>query len=590
MPFAAILHEFCGARDESENRSESDATVTVRTDKLRALSWGRLRVRGIRSCLAGLVAALVAATPLWAKPRPAAPPAKLVVAISVDQFALDLYRRYRPTYVGGLKRLSEGLVFTGYQSHAATETCPGHSTILTGDHPARTGIVANTWYDRATGSRVYCVSVPGDPEARGPGRLKVDTLGDWLKRAHPGARSVAVSGKDRAAIMMGGHHADAVYWWADGTGFTTSAYAGPATPAVLEPAQAFDAASFAAWRASPPRFWPKEVPARCAALERPYRFGALELSGAVPPQTAPNGGLPLGDSRFDDEFRASPAFDPMTLDFAAALVRRMKLGRGPSSDLLAVSLSATDLVGHRYGPGGAEMCVQMAALDSALGRFFQDLDRQGLAYTVVLTADHGSSDAPERAGPPAVRIDAAATVRGLVGYLRERFGLGYDPLVGDDPRELVFAFAPLDQPRRAEIVAAAAAWLRARPEVAAAFSADEIARVVVPKGAPAPRLTLAERFAESFDPERSGDILVAYVEGATLGAPHALGENVAGHGSPWDYDRRVPILFWWRGVRAIDEPKPIETVDIAPTLAAVLHAPAPPVDGRCLDIGQGCRR
>jgi len=537
---------------------------------------------------------VLSAAPLWGKVPEAspAPPAKLVVAISVDQFGLDLYERYRPTFTGGLKRMGEGLAFVGYQSHAATETCPGHSTLLTGAHPSHTGIVANSWYERSTGSTVYCVSVDGhaDPDARGPAKLRVATLGDWLKRTRPGARSIAISGKDRAAIMMAGRHADAVYWWADRAGFTTSHYAGPATPAVLAPAQAFNKARLAAWGAQPPRFWPKDPPARCAALETPRKFGQLALSGAIPPQTAPDGGLPLRDSRFDDEFRASPAFDPLTLAFAETLVRGLALGRGESADLLAISLSATDFIGHRYGNGGPEMCVQMVELDAALGRFFASLDRQGLAYMVVLTADHGGADAPERAGPPAARVDAAATLQALSAHLRKTFGLTYDPLVGDDPRQLILALAPLDQARRAAIVEAATAWLKVRPEVAAAYTAEEIARVVVPKGRPAPELTLPERFAESYDRERSGDVLVAYAEGATLGMPRSPGDSIAGHGSPWDYDRRVPILFWWRGVKPVAESVPIETVDIAPTLAAVMDVQPPPVDGRCIDIGQRCRR
>lgn len=548
----------------------------------------------IRGGLAGLCAALITAAPLWAKGPAAAPPppAKLVVAISIDQFGLDLYQRYRPTFTGGLKRMGEGRAFVGYQSHAATETCPGHSTLLTGEHPSHTGIVANSWYERSTGSTVYCVSVDGDadPNARGAAKLRVATLGDWLKRTRPGARSIAVSGKDRAAIMMAGHHPDAVYWWADRIGFTTSRYAGPATPRVLAPAQAFNQARFAAWRARVPNFWPKNAPKRCAALETPHRFGALALTGAIPPQTAPAGGLPMGDSRFDDEFRASPAFDPTTLAFADMLVRRLALGRGRSVDLLAISLSATDFIGHRYGDGGPEMCLQMAELDAALGRFFDGLDRQGLAYTVVLTADHGGSDAPERAGPPASRVDTAAMLQALSGHLRKTFGLGYAPLVGHDPRQLILTLAPRDQPRRGAIVADAVTWLKARPEVAAAYAADEIARVVVARGKRAPDLTLPERFAESFDRERSGDILVAYAERATLGMPRRPGDAVAGHGSPWDYDRKVPILFWWRGVKPLAEPAPIETVDIAPTLAAVMRLAAPQVDGRCIDIGQGCRK
>ncbi|CAN7437383.1 alkaline phosphatase family protein [Phenylobacterium sp. LjRoot219] len=537
--------------------------------------------------LAAIGAALLSASAAVAAPPPAQP--KLVVAISVDQLSLELYERYRPTFTGGLKRLGEGLAFTGYQSHGATETCPGHSTILTGAHPARTGIVANSWYDRASGKTVYCVSVEGggEPDARGPGKLRVDALGDWLKQARPGARSVAVSGKDRGAIMMAGQHPDAVYWWADKRGFATSRHAGPTTPQVLAPAEAFNAARSAAWRAAPPRLWPQQISARCAALQKPHRFGALELSGAVPPQTAPGGVLAPDARDFDEELRASPELDRLTLAFADQLVDRFRLGQGPQTDLLAISLSATDAIGHRYGNGGAESCVQLASLDAALGAFLAGLDRRGVPYVVMLTADHGAIDAAERLDPPAIRVDGRAITRGLARHLQATFGLSYEPVAGNS-RQIVLTLAAADAPRRGEILAVATAWLKARPEVAAAYTAAEIAAVRIAPGTPVTALTVPERFAESFDAERSGDILVAYVERATVGMPRELGDSVAGHGSPWDYDRRVPILFWWRGVTPAREAAPMETVDIAPTLAPLMAVAAPQVDGRCVEIGQGC--
>src|SRR3978361_674998 len=115
---------------------------------------------------------------------PSAPPVKpkTIVAISVDPLSSEVYQHYRPSYVRGLKTISSGIAFpVGYQSHAATETCPGHSTILTGRHPAATGIIANSWFDAKTGSTVYCVQAPGsaDPNARGPQNMRVTTLGDW---------------------------------------------------------------------------------------------------------------------------------------------------------------------------------------------------------------------------------------------------------------------------------------------------------------------------------------------------------------------------------------------------------------------------
>ena len=537
--------------------------------------------------------ALAAALPVLAAPPPSPP--KLIVAISVDQFADALFRHYRPAYSGGLARLAGGIGFTGYQSHAATETCPGHSTILTGDHPAHTGIVANEWFDVATGSSIYCVSVPGtaDPGARGGQYLKVDTLGDWLKRARPGARVIAVSGKDRAAIMMGGHHADAIYWWADRAGFTTSRYAAPATPAVMEPARTFDTALFARWRASPPALWPAEVPARCVAMEHPQSFGTLTLSGHVPPDGAK--GIEAGDflhsADFADQLRASPLFDAETLRFASDLIDHDRLGHGPATDLLAISLSATDYIGHRYGNGGPEMCAQVAALDHALGIFFARLDALGVPYVVVLTGDHGAEDATERAvaeGGTAQRIDGAAFVAALNRAVKAEVGLSYDPIMGGDPQQLLINVGP-DPVLRGRVRDAAVAWLKARPEVAAVFTADQVIAAAPPPGKPVTDLSLAERFHESYYPGRSGDIAVAYREGTTLFIPHRPGDIVATHGSPWDYDRRVPILFWWPGAPEEQRHEPAETVDIAPTLAAIADIPAPPVDGHCLPQVAACR-
>ncbi|MDP9065293.1 MAG: alkaline phosphatase family protein, partial [Pseudomonadota bacterium] len=143
----------------------------------------------------------------------------LVVAISVDQFSADLFAEYRSMFTGGLRRLQGGAVFPGgYQSHAATETCPGHSTILTGSHPARTGIIANEWYDPSE-KKVYCAE---DPSIAGSAPasytvsaqfLKVQTLGDRVKALFPQSRVVAVAGKDRAAVMMGGHVIDQAWFW-----------------------------------------------------------------------------------------------------------------------------------------------------------------------------------------------------------------------------------------------------------------------------------------------------------------------------------------------------------------------------------------
>lgn len=545
--------------------------------------------RFLRAC-ALLLFAVAAPAAAKAPEKP-----KLVVTLVIDQFAADLFQQYRPTYTGGLKRLADGVAYaSGYQSHAATETCPGHSTILSGRHPAATGIVANTWFDRQAGFWLYCVAVKGtDPHARGPQNLRVDTLGAWLKAAEPAARVVSVSGKDRAAIMLAGHKADAVYWWADENGFTSSRFAGPVTPAVVGPLRQYNDALLRGWLQRPPAIWPADLPADCAALERPEHFGDVELSGHMPPDASRGvegrGNYLLTDA-FRDQLHASPLLDQVTLDFAEHLIDADRLGRGPATDLLAISLSATDYIGHRYGKGGPEMCANVHALDRETGAFFAKLDSFGVPYVVVLTADHGSLDAAERRtehGLDAHRIDGGQFVRDLNKHLREALGIAYDPVEAKDAQEL-YINASGDAAFHRRIEDVAVAWLEQRPEVHQVLTRAQVIAAAPPPGKPVDQLSMAERFHESFDAGRSGDIFVVLKEHTSPYMPRRPTDAVAGHGSPWDYDRLVPILFWWPGAPREAIARPIETVDIAPTLAAIARVPTPPLDGNCLPEVTDC--
>lgn len=558
----------------------------------------------MRSVFTRLLAAL-SVLGLPAAPSGAAtdPQPKLIVAISVDQFAASVYGRYLDDYTGGLKRLSSGIAFPiGYESHAATETCPGHSTLLTGDHPSHTGIIANTWFEKSSGSTPYCVSVPGsgDPLARGPQRLKATTLGDWMKAAHPASRVVSISGKDRAAIMMAGHHADLVAWWADGFvdgrpvfGFRTSSFAGPAGPKIQAILKREDDSVEASWKKAPPQLWPSDVPAYCQTLEKPHHFGDVDISGVVPPTAAVMAEAKPGFMQHDDflaELHASPLYDSLVLNFAADVAKRWQLGRGPSPDLLAISLSATDYVGHHYGNGGAEMCEQVHALDRSLGAFLDRLDALGVPYMVVLTADHGSVDAPERLreqGIPAERVDTAKFLEDLNAHLRQSLGLNSDPITAEDMQDL-YVNSPGDPAMLERIRNEAVDWLRHQSSVEAVFTRDQVAAAVPPPGKSAADLSVAERMNESFDPDRSADIFVEFKKYATLGWPRGSSVYVAGHGSPWDYDRQVPILFWWNGAPEETLSAPAETVDIAPTLAAIIGVNRPPVDGHCLAAVTTC--
>ena len=529
-------------------------------------------------------AGLGAASPAAAAPPPAP---RLVVAIAMDQFSAALFEQYRGRFTGGLRTLQDGVVFpSGYQSHAATETCPGHSTILTGRHPAATGIVANQWYDAEVGSQVYCVTDPSGPVpgrdgvARGPANLRVATLGEWMKAANPASRVYAVSGKDRAAITMAGHRPDGVFWWDDERLFTTSVPAGTTEAARLAPVAAFDAALAARWRAAAP-LW-KPLDPRCKASGSDT-FGTLTIAHALPPKGYDGSWNDPANLKY---LRASPTMDIVTLDAATMLIDTLQLGRGAAPDLLAVSLSATDYVGHRYGNEGPEMCDHLAQVDRALGVFLARLTALKLPVVVVLTADHGAIDAAERVAQRAVaapRLNGEAFAE--VGKaVQDEFKLDYFPFAGDAQQISIAGFGERDAKLDARIAASAIARLRARPEVYAVFSASEVAAAVPRPGTPVDELTLAERFHESYDKARSGDIQVAYRPYSSGGAPAAFGDTVAGHGSPWNYDRRVPMIFWWPNASGFEQPLPVETVDIAPTLATLLGVPAPAVDGRCLDL------
>ena len=545
----------------------------------------------LRALAASALAAAAFVLPACSTAEPAPPPApagppRLIVAIAVDQFSADLFAQYRQHYTGGLARLTGGAVFpSAYQSHAATETCPGHSTILTGDHPSRTGIVANTWFNLAAAraeKRVYCAEDESDP-ASSPGEpvvsavhLRVPTLGEWLKRADPRSRNVAVSAKDRAVMMMGGHHIDEAYWYARGQFVTLKgrslALAAVSANAALSAALAKGAPALAA-------------PAWCAPRDRAVAAGRITI-GQGRFALAPNDANGL---------RVSPRMDAATLDLAGRLVDQLRLGRGPAPDLLSVSLSATDYIGHAMGNEGMEMCIQMARLDAALGAFFARLDAAGIDYAVVLTADHGGLDLPERlyeqALPAAVRVDPALAPAALGRTLASQLGLTpTGPLVyGDGASGDYYVTRALPPEQRSRVIAGLAALAGRHPQVAAAFTAAELAALPVPSGYPQD-WTLRERARASFDAQRSGDVIVL-LRRAVVPIPTPAPGIVATHGSPWDYDRRVPLLFWRKGLAGFEQPAPVETVDIAPSLAALLglKLPAGTFDGRCLDLDGGAR-
>jgi arylsulfatase A-like enzyme len=266
----------------------------------------------------------------------------------------------------------------------------------------------------------------------------------------------------------------------------------------------------------------------------------------------------------------------------------MQLGRGPATtDILSLGLAATDYVGHSFGNGGREMCLQMLGLDRELGDFFTLLDSTNADYAVVMTADHGAMDIPERlrdrgiaqaarADPQLAPVDVGKRLGAelkLSGPVLHGEGIGGDVWLDR-------ALAPRDRTRA---LAAAAAAYRAHPQVAAVFTGAELSKLPVPGGDVA-RWDLRQRARATYFPGRSGDLIVYLKEYVTPIAKPGRG-YVAGHGTPWDYDRRLPIVFWRKGMAASERPDSASTTDIAPTLSALLRLPADgsPSDGRCLE-------
>lgn len=473
---------------------------------------------------APVLALLLALAPAAASAQSASKPSpKLIVAISVDQFSADLFAEYRQLFTGGLRRLSrEGVVFpSGYQSHAATETCPGHSTILTGAHPDRTGIIANNWggvRDHKSVS-IYCVEDDETPSKVSASHLKVPTLGDWMERDNSAARSVSIAGKDRAALIMGGKEVDQVWWW------DKKAFVGRAdqTSAAVDRINKNIAAEIAAPRTA------LALPEVCEARDHAVTVG---------------GSKTVGTGRFERKagdgvlFRASPDFDRATLALAAAVAAEMRLDEGPTTNILAIGLSATDYVGHMYGTEGAEMCLQMLSLDRELGFFFDKLDATGVDYVVVLTADHGGHDLPERhrehAATTAARVDPSLEARTMSKNIAKLLDLQDPVLHGEGASGDIYADNALSTDQKAKVLDYATKLYQAAPEVAQVLTHAELQAMPRPTGSP-DNWSLAERARASFYPDRSGDLVVLLKPRVTPiieGEAKLEGKYVVTHGSP----------------------------------------------------------
>jgi predicted AlkP superfamily pyrophosphatase or phosphodiesterase len=496
---------------------------------------------------------------------------RLVVAIAVDQLRADYMDRFRPFFgrSGFNTFLQRGASFASARyEHATTTTCAGHSVMLTGSYGTVNGIIANDWYDAVAGKEVYCAAdttvrlVGVDQEGRSPRNLKNATVGDLLK-INTGGRSkvVTVSAKDRSAIMMGGHLNDAAYWMVD-TLFVTSTYYRRELPAW---AREFNGAGKVSSYFG--KKWERLLPAALYDMVGPDDVAA-EADEAGEGRTFPH---PIAGS---DAFDLSPFSNDVVADFAMRAVAEEGLGRDTVPDLLAISFSANDRVGHAYGPDSHEVMDVTVRLDRTLARLFAFLDRTvGMANVLmVLTADHGVAPLPEvfanlHPGASPRRFNPAVVDTAVEAALRARYGPAPAPgwIIHHDQPQLYLNPAAVRARRvsmeDAERVAQSA--IMSVPGVHEALTSAELAT------GRARGLRTAEVL--SFYPGRSGNIYYQMdpyilVDDETTGT---------GHGTPWAYDQQVPLLLYGSRIVPGVRRTPAAVADIAPTLSALLGLTAP---------------
>ncbi|MBF5044237.1 alkaline phosphatase family protein [Aggregicoccus sp. 17bor-14] len=519
---------------------------------------------------------LLLASLLLALPASAKPP-RLTLFVSVDALGTDVLLRNRPKLTGALAQLLDaGAVFpdTRYLT-AEARTAPGHSTLATGAHPWRHGIVDNEVGDRATGKalavfadgRHPILEVPLDPtEDSCPEALQAETLADRLRTAtQERGKAVALSYKARAALPLAGRLGQA-YWFSDVAGkFVTSTWYTKAVPEWLSAFNARklpDAAFGKTWElALPPIAYVGED-------DRPFEGTPVGMGRTFP--HALTGGLSAPGKDYYEAFRTSGFSHDLLVQAAKAAIAGEKLGQDEVPDLLSVSFSGTDYVFHAYGPYSWEMQDSLVRLDRALTELIAAAERAAGGrqnLLVVLSADHGGAAAPEEwaaAGLPAKRLDPHVIEGELRKELQTRFGAG-EYVVRIEQADVYLGGKALSG--RTDGIAvrrAVAAWLARQPYAITAVARDDLFNIPDVGGYVMP-------MRRGYYPDRSGDVIwvprpFIVVDEETFGA---------NHGTPHGYDTQVPFLLMGRGVKPGYYPQQIAAVDIAPTVAALMELGAP---------------
>jgi hypothetical protein len=469
---------------------------------------------------------------------------KLVLAIVLDQFRYDYLLRFENDYNAGLHRLlTKGAVFANARyEHFPTFTSVGHAAFLTGAFPSQSGIIGNSWYDResrkivasASDSLVQLVGGAGSTGSS-PRNLLVSTLGDEMKIANAQAKVLGISIKDYSAILATGHMADGVYWFETRSGnFVSSSYYCADLPA-----------------------WVKDFNAKRPA----DRYKGREWLGIKLPSSA--------DAQLYGSIEFSPFGNELIEELAEQAIESEQLGRDSISDLLVLSFSSNDYVGHRYGPDSPqvrEICIQT---DKMLDKLFQFIDSKiGMSNaTVVLTADHGVVPTPEvnvKRKMPGGRMSFSTIINSVQQALTAKFGEG--KWIEGAPEEAIYLNWDLIKSMKLiqeEVVREAANVIRAMPNIFRVYTREQLMNGLSMKD------QVSQRVMHGYFPRRGADLYV-------LPDPYYIfGATTTTHGAAFGYDTHVPLILMGFGIRAGNYYSSVAINDVAPTLSAILGVETP---------------
>ncbi len=531
------------------------------------------------------------------------PPPRLIVVVSVDQFCADYLIRFQDNFSPNPREsvfraiLENGAWFPNcHHAHAFTYTAPGHAVQLTGAHPSTHGVIENDWFDRTLGKSRYCVADPtvvvvGIPSEKpmSPRSLLVDTVGDALKIATNGkAKVIGVAIKDRAAILMSGHRADAAYWLEKNQWVTSSYYRNdlPGYLRVLNEGRAIDQYRGKTWDLLLPiAKYHNQGPDDNEFENPPSGYTAAF------PHTLANVDE-LTPDKFGEQALFSPFGNDYTLLAAREIIENEKLGDDDVPDLLTINFSSNDYVGHAFGPLSFEVEDITYRTDRQLAGFTQYLNEKiGVGnWTLAITSDHGVAPIPEMIAkrdqsdvqvlPPkrnplgdlkVVRDKLEALLNNELKLSSTNESESMEKVILDLDSNQVYLNHEHSKLRGQLFVEAQKIvrdWLLAQPYVAAAITREELLA--------GGETRLMHQIRLSFHPGRSGDILFVYTPYAIPGSTSASAKpKGTTHGSPWHYDTNVPLLLLGNGIAPGRYEERVSPAQLAPTLARLLGINAP---------------